>query len=99
MRCSEVCFFAFVSKQVLVLEFKDTFPGVLKLSKLFKLGMELTPIRGFFAFIGLVSLIVYAAGGCRHVVGAMNAFAGEYNDVYTGMNDDNDEKEEHPKKK
>ena len=62
--------------------------------------MELTPIRSFFAFIGLVSFFVFAAGGCPHVVGAMNAFAGEYNDVYTGMNDDNDDdEEEDPKKK
>jgi hypothetical protein len=52
--------------------------------------MEVTPIRGFFLVGAAISFIVFSADGCKYVVGAMNAFAGEYNDAYTDMNDDSE---------
>jgi len=52
--------------------------------------MEVTPIRGFFLVGFAVSFVIFAAGGCKHFGGALQDFAGEYNDVYTGMQEDDE---------
>ncbi len=65
--------------------------AILRRSAYSEVTMDITPIRGFFLIMGFMGLVLYALGGCKHFVGAMNAFAGEYNDVYTGMNDPEEE--------
>ena len=50
--------------------------------------MELTPINGFFLVILVISLILWALGLCGSISQAMHAQAMEYNDVYTGLTDE-----------
>jgi uncharacterized protein YceK len=55
--------------------------------------MELTPINGFFLVILLISLILWALGLCGSISQAMHAQAMEYNEVYTGLTDEEEEEE------
>jgi hypothetical protein len=50
--------------------------------------IEITPPRAFAGFLLLTGLIVWAFGGCSFVVKAMHAQAMEYNEVYTGEDED-----------
>lgn len=55
--------------------------------------MELTPINGFFLVILMISLILWALGLCGSVSQAMHAQAMEYNEVYTGLTDEEEVEE------
>ena len=58
--------------------------------------MEITPINGFFLVILAISLVLWALGLCLPISQAMHAQAMEYNEVYTGGNEE--EVEENNKK-
>jgi hypothetical protein len=59
------------------------------------LELELTPIRGFFLLFTLIGFVVWTLGGCGFVMGAMDGFAGQYNDSYVDSgNDDDDRKKQ-----
>jgi len=55
--------------------------------------MELTPINGFFLVIALIATVLWFLGLCAPISAAMHAQAMEYNDVYTGLTEEEEEGE------
>ena len=55
--------------------------------------IEITPPRVFFGALTLISVIIWLVGGCGFLAKAMHAQAMEYNEVYTGENEEENEDE------
>lgn len=53
--------------------------------------IEITPPRLFFVLLGMTSLVLWAMGLCGKLAEAMHAQAMEYNEVYTGDDDETSE--------
>jgi hypothetical protein len=53
--------------------------------------IEITPPRVFFGALTLISVIIWLVGGCGFLAKAMHAQAMEYNEVYTGENEENED--------